>query len=146
MAAALIKSPTEKWLQSGYDFQKLVWLLEHCKLTISWQLLSEKFLILAGKKHVGCKHCQSNIKRELQKTIKATFGGLCSKLESLLSDSLHDFSCIIKSLSYSFWESHSITFIQSLSCSTDMGEWSFDKSFILHGAAKCDWSWHSVWV
>ena len=29
MAAALIKLPTEKWLQSGCEFQKVVWLSEH---------------------------------------------------------------------------------------------------------------------
>ena len=60
---------------------------------------------MAGKKHVWCKHRRSNIKRELQKTIKATFGGLGSKLESSLSDSLHDFFCIIKS-PYIRFESH----------------------------------------
>ena len=100
-------------------------------------------VILAGKKHVGCKHRQCNIKRELQETIKATFGGLGSKLDSPLSDSLHDFSCITKSLSYLFPESQSLW---SLCCSTETGEWTFDKSFILYGAAKSDWSWHSVWV
>ena len=116
-AAALIKLPTEKRLQSDFDLQKLIWSLEHCKLTSSWQPLSENFLMLAGKTHVGCKHRRSNIERELRKTIKATFGGLDSKLESSWSDSIHDFSCIIKSLSYSFWKSHSLW---SLSCSTDM--------------------------
>ena len=54
MAAALIKLPTEKQLQSC-DFQNLVWSSKHCKLTISWQPLS--------KKHVGCKHRQSYNKR-----------------------------------------------------------------------------------
>ena len=39
--AALIKLPAEKQLESSCDFQKLVWLSEHCKLTISWQPLSE---------------------------------------------------------------------------------------------------------
>ena len=104
-ATALIKLPTEKRLQSGFDLQKLTWSLEHCKLTNSWQPLSENFLMLAGKTHVGCKHRQSNIKRELQKTIKATLGGLDSKLESLLSDSIHDFSCIINRYHIRF-ESH----------------------------------------
>ena len=40
-AAALIKLPAEKQLESSCDFQKLVWLSEHCKLKISWQSLSE---------------------------------------------------------------------------------------------------------
>ena len=53
------------------------------------------------------------------------------------------FLLIIRSLSYLFWRSH---LLWSLSCSTHMAEWSFDKSFILHGAAKSDWSWQSVWV
>ena len=85
-AAALIKLPTKKQLQPGCDFQKLVWSSKHFKLTTSLQPLNEKFLILAGKKHVVCKLHQGNIKEELQKTIKVTIGDLGSKLESSLSD------------------------------------------------------------
>ena len=131
-AAALIKLPTKKQLQPGCDFQKLVWSLKHFKLTTSLQPLNEKFLILAGKKHVVCKLHQGNIKEELQKTIKVTIGDLGSKLESSLSDTwflLHYKITIILFLRVAFTL---VTFLL--------------KSFILHAAAKSGWSWHSAWV
>ena len=131
-AAALIKLPTKKQLQSGCYFQKLVWSSKHFKLTTSWQPLNEKFLILAGKKHVVCKLHQSNIKKELQKTIKVNIGELGSKLESSLSDTwflMHYKITIIFILRVAFTL---VTFLL--------------KSFILHAAAKSGWSWHSVWV
>ena len=82
---------------------------------------------MTGKKHVGCKHRQSNIKRELQNTIKATFCGLGWEVKSSLWNSLHDFSCIKQSLSYSFWESHSLW---SPSCSTDTGKMKWKVIYI----------------
>ena len=112
-AAALIKLPTKKQLQPGCDFQKLVWSSKHFKLTTSLQPLNEKFLILAGKKHVVCKLYQGNIKEELQKTIKVTILLVTWAQNWNLHCQTHDFSCIIKSQSSYFWELHSLW---SLSC------------------------------
>ena len=103
--AALIKLSTEKQLQSGYDFQKLGWSSEHCNLKISRQLLSEKFSILAGKKHAGCKHPRSNIKRELQKKIKAAFGA-CARNWNLHCRPHHMISPTLSNHCHICFESH----------------------------------------